>query len=210
MYKQIVNLAPGEMLQLDWGKNYRDFSICLNGQLLGSFPDKAALKLGHRFNMPGDREITVILSNQGLEVWHNGTDLLSGLKTGFVDHFKRATQFLIGLGIFELVIGLVVALFFSSNSGKEIGVIAITILAPASILIGLGVWAKMTGSNAPLIIALVLLALTVALTLAKGKLTGVIITGIVIYQLYMGIRTGAVPKQSKARLDQEGPLDAGI
>ncbi|MCY7327887.1 MAG: hypothetical protein LH618_05015, partial [Saprospiraceae bacterium] len=95
MYKQMINLAPGETLQLDWDKNYANFSIYLNGQPVGSFPDKSSLKLGHRFNLPGDgqRQITVILAEQGLQVWYNGIDIVSGMKSGDSDHFDNAAKY---------------------------------------------------------------------------------------------------------------------
>lgn len=90
MYKQTVILSPGETLQLEWGKNYADFTIKQNGQLIGFFPDKASLKLGSRFNLIGDgqRQITVILSEQGMEVWSNEVDLLSGMKSGESNPFS--------------------------------------------------------------------------------------------------------------------------
>ena len=36
MYKQTINLGAGATLQLDWGKNFADFTIKQNGQLVGS------------------------------------------------------------------------------------------------------------------------------------------------------------------------------
>lgn len=209
MYKQTVNLAPGEMLQLDWGKNYRDFSVYLNGQLLASVPDKATLKLGRNFSLPDGRQFTVLFSQHGLECWHNGTDLLSGLPSGFVDHYGIAVKFLFGYAILQLVFGGV-AVAALATFGEEAWMVVLGVGIEALLFIGLGFWAKKTGAKAPLVIALIILAFEVISQVPGGVSFGIIILVIVIYTLVQGLRSGSVHKPAAPRPEQDGPLDAGM
>ena len=211
MYKQTARLSPTEVLQLEWEDHYANFRIYLHGQLVASFPDKASLKLGNRFALPGDepREINVLLADGGVEIWHNGMDLRSGLKSGETDHFTNAANYLIGYGLVQLIFGLLVVNMENQIMEIKIAAGGIVVLA-AAVLIGSGIWAKKTSRTLPLSISIGLLSLMLVLSLSAGRFTGGILTVLMIYYLYKGIRTGPVNKPENPDYGEDGPLDVGL
>ncbi len=209
MYKHTIQLAPGETLQLDWGRNFSNFLVYLNGQLIGSVPDKSTLKLGRRIDLPGNRYLMIILADHGLEVWYEGTDLLTGMKSGTSDHFSNAANFLIGFGTVQLVIGTIIVLTMVAGTMNIAS--AALVFAAGAILIGLGIWAKKTGLNTPLKIAIGFLLINAFLNMMAFRLLGLIVTGILIYYTYKGIEAGAIHQIPPERQQREdAPLDAGV
>jgi hypothetical protein len=203
MQQMTVSLNATENLVVEWGSNWSNLSIRQNGQLIGSVQDPQDLKTGRRFSLPDGREILVIVQKKELEIWHDGKELVSGLQSGQKDDFKLAHQALIGIGILQLVIGLVVLLI---NSSSEL-VIGEAIVG--SLFIGLGFWARMTGSKIPYWIGMVFCALNIVATVIMGSMAGILLLGILIYYLYKG--TQADPRFSKIRKSgSDDPLDAGL
>lgn len=192
MYKQAVALPSGDTLQLSWRSNYSNVYIYLHDELIGFFPDKAALKLGQRFVLPDGSQITVILARHGLEVWQNGKDLLTGIETGGHDHFYDATSSVIEFGGLYVMISFLVALM--SGFHRDAFTIILVGLILAGVHIGLGVWARISGSKLPLRLAFVLLQPLFFI------LTSRISNNTVNDTLLKGIRTGDVSKSKAQRL----------
>lgn len=213
MYKQTVSIAPGELLQLDWGRNYQDFYLYFNGEPIGFFEDKAELKLGKRFDLPGEghRQVMVLLADQGLEVWYNGVDLVSGVRSGSVDLYGRAVNYMLAAGIIILIIACIATwITLSQNS--------FTWKVPVVFAIGLSFlaqvyYAKKTAGTTPLKIGIGLVAFTFAYMIGIGVtpgIWGIVILAGMIGGLIRGIKQGPLRKPSVLEFDEKSPLDEGI
>ena len=106
MNQKIVTLKPGQTLVVEWAQNWSNLSIHKDGILIGSVAEKADLKVGRRFVLPGGGEIMIMLANHGLELWHENKELVSGMRNGEVDGFARAYKALYFAGSMELVLTL--------------------------------------------------------------------------------------------------------
>ncbi|NUO00705.1 MAG: hypothetical protein HUU01_08815, partial [Saprospiraceae bacterium] len=147
MFQQIIELSDTETLQLTWGKNYKNLSISLNGQLIETIPNKAILKLGRSFKLADERQFIVILSGNRLAVWHNQFDLLSGVKSGKSDYFKTSVWFLLFTGgvFFAYDLYTAISIFPMSYFQAHLLVIA----GPGLTLLSLGIWAKWSDALFP-------------------------------------------------------------
>lgn len=208
MYQKILHLDnANDPISLEWGDDYSYLTIRKDGVLIGSFADKAELKLGRRFNLPDQRQIIVVYTELGLELWYNGVELFSKTKSGSTDTFSNAVKMLIWLGGVQLVFIPVLyfiyeveekALFFSER------------IFMAALLLGLGFWAKKTGNKTPFKIAIGFAALNIILTLASGSLSGVPFSGLLIYYMVLGVKGDAPTMPRKQNLDPNTPLDSNL
>lgn len=207
MYQQIIELSPTETLRLNWERNYTFFTVYLNGQIIGSIPDKATLKLGKNIKLPGNRQVMIILANNRLAVWQNGVDLASGTPSGTVDHFGNAVLFLIIWGVFLSVYDLLQ--FLQARIPLPYLILPLIV---GLVVAGLGIWAKRSAEVLPLQLAVGFVALVALLRLLLfgfGPI-GLIMSGALIYSLIRAIHSGAVFGSRVRRVDGGGPLDAGV
>ena len=75
------------------------------------------------------------------------------------------------------------------------------------IMIGLGFWAKKGASVVPLYIGCGLSVLNIVATLSEGKISGIIISGLMAHALYKGAQAGPLPKSGARVFTENGPLD---
>jgi hypothetical protein len=84
MPQKTVQIGEQE-LRLDWTRRYRSLSVYTNEQPLWTFQNRQDLQLGRKLRLSDGQIVTVILSDpHGLEVWHNGREMLSNTQTGYV------------------------------------------------------------------------------------------------------------------------------
>lgn len=206
MNQKTIMLGPGQTLVVEWDKNWSNLSVRNNGVLIGRVADKVELKGGRDFLLPDGGVIKVLVSDYGLELWHNGVELVSGTKSGEKDHFGSAFKALISVGTLQLVFA-VLSLFSLNTFGLFSAVIIATI---GGILIGLGLWARDSGNKSPFWIGIVLCLINIVFSLLAVSIVGLLITGVLLYYLYRG--TQSVPPQPtrKKSLDMNAPLDSDL
>lgn len=207
-YTHHILLAPGESLQLEWGRGYTNFSIRLNGRLLGTIPDKASLKLGQRFDLDANRYITVILAWHGLELWYAGTDLLSGVKTGTPDPFSNAAMMLIGTGVIFILLGLTIVI--EGNITNIISPYPVAVFLAGVAMLALGIWAHKSENSLPVWIAIFLFGLGLPFLLMARRFILMAFMGLFIAALVRGARVGAITSFKPRQMEEEGPLDQGV
>ena len=210
MYQKIVQLDNSDQIMVEWENDVSNMTIQKDGVLLGSFKDKEEARLGRRFRLPEGREFTVIYSQFGLEVWQNGVELVSGGKSNYVDGFEDATKWLFWLGVARLIFAPI--LYFTNIQTSEIDAwtAALGNGITGGIFLGLGLWAKNTGSKMPFWIGIVFAGLQMALILLSGAFLGIIILGILIYYLYKGTQADAPIPKRKANFSANAPLDSDL
>jgi hypothetical protein len=203
MYQKAVTISPGETLVISWEQNWSNLSIHKQGVLIGSVKEKADLKVGRQFSLPDGRIFMVLVSDYGLEVWHNGVELVSGTQTGAVDGFGSAFKALISVGSIQLTGSII----FMSGTGFAGGVFLSII---GGILIGLGLWARNSGSKSPFWIGIALCLLNILLDILAASIFGLVLSGILLYYLYRG--TKSVPPQPtvKKSINENTPLDSDL
>jgi len=207
MYKKTLLLDHSDPITLEWGENYANLTIKMGEVLIGSVKDKAELKLARRFILPDQRQIIVVYTEFGLELWYNGVELFSKSKSGSTDSFSNAVKTLLWFGVFQL---LVVPVMYFVMEGEE-RVLALWDRALiGGLLLGLGFWAKIAGKKTPFIIGIGFAALNIILTLAAGSAAGILVSGILIYYLVLGVKGDAPMKVAKQNLDPNAPLDSNL
>jgi len=207
MYKKTLLLDHSDPITLEWGENYANLTIKMGEVLIGSVKDKAELKLARRFILPDQRQIIVVYTEFGLELWYNGVELFSKSKSGSTDSFSNAVKTLLWFGVFQL---LVVPVMYFVMEGEE-RVLALWDRALiGGLLLGLGFWAKIAGNKTPFIIGIGFAALNIILTLAAGGAAGILVSGLLIYYLVLGVKGNAPMKVAKQNLDPNAPLDSNL
>ncbi len=207
MHQQTVTIGPFDLLELEWEEDFMNMTIKRDGSVIGSFVDKDELKLGRRFSLPDQRQITVIYTEFGLEVWLNGVELVSGGKSGSVEGFANAVKGLTWVGVAQLVFALF--LFFIDTDKSRLAA-TIGLVIAGSLLLGLAFWAKQTGSKIPFWIGIVFCALNILVTIASGSASGILITGVLLYYLYKGTKSEAPIPKRKQFNDPNAPLDSNL
>lgn len=189
MQQKTVSLGRGESLDINWGHDWSNLSIHQRGQLIGSFQDKAELKLGKKFKLPDGQDLTVLLrEGDDLEMWHGGKELVSGTRSGQVDHFRRAVNALQTTGIVQFVaIPILLSGWMDAESvGYDLALrLGIGAVFGLGTLLGLSTWAKRTGNKAPFWIGILFCIINY---LAFNGFAGTVIAGILIYFLAKGIQ----------------------
>lgn len=180
MYKQTVELE-GENLQLTWeGKDYQQFSILQNGNVVATIPNRDQLRSGQRVVLPSRKEIMVIVTpSHGLELWHNGKEYISDSVSGTIDYFRKAGYGLMTLGVVQLIYGLIVLV---GTMGAELGLwFGILVCLWGLAFIGLGYWGYKTYKKLPYWIGM---GLTITDLLLFLSIFSVIILGSLAYYCY--------------------------
>ncbi len=77
MYQKTVTLDNADLVLIEWGENLSNMTIKKNGEVIGTFNNKDELKQGRSFSLPDRRQITVVYTDYGLEVWQDGKELVS-------------------------------------------------------------------------------------------------------------------------------------
>jgi len=214
MFQKSISLADkSEPLIIDWGPDWSHLSIRQKGRLVGAFQTKEELEMGGRFRLPNGQEIHVLLRDTGLEVWHQGKDLVSDTASGRVPELDKALNTLWYVGAIQLfaVPPLVHTTFqvwwLSGASG----------FAALAFFVGSVFWVKRTGNKLPFwfgigfcLLDLCLLFLTVPQNLWH---LSVIILGVsltFIFRLYKFIQAPLPNTTHRRDLGPDSPLDSGI
>lgn len=207
MNQKTVTLANKALLTIEWGENLSDMVLKMNGEQTGSFNNADEVRQGRSFLLPDQQQVTIVYTEYGLEVWQNGIELVSGGKSGSVAGFGRAVKGLFWVGGAQLVIAPILYFIGSNDEGLAI---AIGLIIAGGTLIGLGFWARQTGSKIPFWIAIGLCSLNILVTIASGSASGILITGILIYYLYQGTKSDPPEQVRKKYADPNAPLDSDL
>ena len=120
--------------------------------------------------------------------------------------FSHAITALFFIGTLQVIIGGLLLL-----SGKEMGLIACIMFATVGgVLIGLGLWAKNTGTKTPFKIGIILCLCYVVLMVITGVLGGIFATAILLFFLIRGIQSDPLRPDRDKFLDEDAPLDSDI
>jgi len=207
MYQKTVTLDNSDLLLIEWGENLSNMTVKKDGEVIGTFNNKDELKQGRSFSLPDRRQVTVVYTEYGLEVWQNGKELVSGAKSGYVDGFASAVKGLNWVGGAQLVFAPI--LFFISSEELR-WANAIGLVVAGGILLGLGYWAKQTGNKMPFWIGIGFCVLNILITIASGSASGIIISAILMYYLYRGTKSDAPEPLRKQFSDPNAPLDSDL
>ena len=209
MNQKIVSLSTSEKIKVEWMSDWSNMSIHKDGMLIGSVKEKADLKVGRTFMLPDGRKMMAVLTNHGLEVWCDGTELMSGMKTGTVDGFGRAYKALLFMGWFHAFFAILALIGFVLNNASVQNFFIFASFA--SVWIGLGFWAKHSGNKGPLWIGVGFCVMYILFGL-NFHWFSLLLPGIVLYYVYPG--TKYEPIQSAPILTTyqgaNAPLDSDL
>lgn len=214
MFQKSVSLADkSESLIIDWGPDWSYLSIRQKGRLVGSFQTKEELELGRQFRLPDGQEIHVLLRDTGLEVWHQGKDLVSDTASGQVPVLDKAIVDLQFVGLVQLaalpplIHALTDSVWLSAAGG----------IAAAAFLIGSGFWVKRTGNKLPFwfgigfcVIDLSLLHLTLTQTAWEVSIFIALFCSTLIFRLYKHFQAPLPAMTHRRDLGPDAPLDSDI
>ena len=205
MYQQIITLENQKRLILSWSKDWSDFTIRHNQDIIGTIPNKSDLQIGRNINVPGTGVVFIRLNIDHIEVWFNGKELVTNTINGQKDHFKTAYYVIFSVAVLQAIGGL---LFISID---PTWLIFGAMMAITAILVGLGVWAKMAKSVAPLWVMVVILTLLFLSNVVMRNIIGAIVIGVMLYYLVKGAQAGPLlPVNPVTKLEDDEPLDAGV
>ncbi len=213
MYQKSISLSgKSDSLIIDWGHDWSNLSIRQKGRLVGSFHDKEELELGRRFLLADGQEILVVLRDTGLEVWHQGKDLVSGTASGQVALFDRSVNILILVGLIQL--GAVPPLIFAVE-GVGLGLSIAGGIAAMGIVVGLSFWAKRTGDKTPFwvgigfcVLDLGLLHFSISSNVWQISLCIIGICLSLIRLLYLGVQSAPPSITYRRDWGRDAPLDS--
>lgn len=214
MYQKSVSLADkSDSLVIDWGQDWNHLSIRQKGRLVGSFQSREELELGRRFILPDGQEIFVLLRDTGLEVWHQGKDLVSDTASGKVPALDRAVGILQFVGLVQL--GAIPPLVYEATDVMWLA--AAAGVAAAAFLIGSGFWVKRTGNKLPFwlgigfcVLDLSLLFLTVPQEMWRLSVFIVAFCIVFIVRLYKGVQAPLPAMAYRRDLGPDAPLDSEL
>jgi len=207
MYQKTVTLQNETLLEFDWEEGLANMTLKKDGEVVGSFTNPDEVRQGRRFNLPDGQQVTVVYTEFGLEVWQNGEELVSGGTSASVEGFDSAVKGLLWLGGAQLVISPIAYFVRSEDIRLEA---AISLIIAGGSLLGLGLWARQTGSKTPFWIGIVLGVLNIFLTISSGGRGGLFVTAVLIYYLYMGTRSEAPRPKRKPFSGPNAPLDSDL
>jgi hypothetical protein len=101
MYHSIVQISADESIELNWEKNWTNFALLQDGQIIGKIPTKAELIAARNIRTKSGKILTPVLRDGQLEIWYNGKDLVSGMGNGSQNYFGMAckTMHFVGGGL---------------------------------------------------------------------------------------------------------------
>jgi hypothetical protein len=214
MFQKSVSLADkSASLIIDWGPDWSHLSIRQKGRLVGAFQTKEELELGRQFRLPDGQEIHVLLRDTGLEVWHQGKDLVSDTASGQVPILDKAILELQSAGLVQLVAlpplirALTDSVWLSAAGG----------IAAAAFLIASGFWVKRTGDKLPFwlaigfcVIDLSLLFITLPGGMWRISILIALVCGTFIFRLYRHLQAPLPTIVQRRDLGPDAPLDSDI
>ncbi len=191
-------------LTLEWSGLWKNMRVQVDGQLLGTIENSAALKAGKEFSIPAGGTLKVQLkqsfANTELQILLNG-EPLPGSASDPEQRFATAVNLLMIIGGLNIVAGLVVMLFnveFLARLG-----IGLESLIIGVVFLGLGFATKKTRSMVALALGVGLFGLTSVFSIigAVGA-TGRPPIGAIVFRviLFMGMAKGfGALKELKAK-----------
>ncbi|MDO1451769.1 hypothetical protein Q0590_36180 [Rhodocytophaga aerolata] len=196
MPEKIYYLDPAKEQSLitRWGFNWKNFTILLNNQPIGTIATQKELKQGREFTLPDGQTLGVKLTGAiqpELELLLNGKEL-PGSATDPNEQLRQIFNLTIFLGILNVVIGIV-------SQMANIDVLTQMGLGIGSIMVGIVMVALAFGirnrSLAALIAVIGLIGLDIVLTFyfatqnpsAPNPTTTILIRLFLIYYLWRGI-----------------------
>lgn len=215
-HTKTVHLDNNQTVELVWQRGYRYLEIFHQSVQIGKFDDKESLKLGQTFVLADNSQVTVILSKQnGLEVWQNGVEQISGLASGQVDFFSRAVTWLYWYGAIRTLFNLIAVLVFKVDSlGLSDGFIIFTIniLLECLIFVGFAYWAQKSVTKLPLAIALAWILMLVIIgawnKTSNSVVFNIIVSSVIVAALYYPIPKNLLENSQNRRYGNNSPLDS--
>ncbi len=193
-----------ERLSLQWSGLWKNMQVELDGELLGTIENSAALKAGKDFQVPSGGTLSVQLKqsfgNTELQVLLNG-EPLPGSASDPEQRFNTAVTLLMAIGGLNMVAGLVV-MIFDVQFLAQIG-IGMESLVIGALFLGLGFAAQKKRSMVALALGVGLFALTSVFSIIGAmSVTGRPPIGALIFRvfLFMGMFKGfGALKELKAK-----------
>ena len=209
-YQKKIPLGNLESLVIEWDSDWSNLTIRKDNKLVCSIPEKADLQIGKQFKLSDGRAFMVLLNEHGLEVWHDGRELVSGTRNGQVDWFGRAVTALLWLGAFQAIVAGI-ALLICKLLPDQLTAGAFLIIG--GFFIGLSIWARRTGDKSPFRLSIVLASVTAVVALFLFTvLASVIVTPFIslIYCLIEGIKADPPRLTRKKNMELDAPLDSDL
>jgi hypothetical protein len=209
MIQEFVSLPTGEKIRLEYGKHYANLHVYYENQFLGAFKDKASLKMGRRFSLPGNETILVILSEKGLAVWHNNTDLITDLSSGAPDHSNSVVDLftLYGSLMLLVVVGFHIIAYVSNDPEMQPHIVWLWLVA--AMVFAVGIIRRYVRSVWFLRGAIALIVLIGLYMLYIQSIVSVLL--IPLLQVSKdGIKETNLRKRQIRRIEPDSPLDDGF
>jgi hypothetical protein len=183
--KYALERGGAKTLVVSWegGSAWRNTEIRLDGELLGSFPDKKALIAGQEFPLPDGSVLQVRWHHRMLSLLRNGAPV-PGSATDPVQKLNTACQILYFLAGLNIVLGLI-AWFFNVEYLRSLTYGPISI-AVGLVLLVLGLLAQRR-SLVALVAAIGVGCLHMAFILLSGFVAGAAITDATIPLRWAGL-----------------------
>jgi hypothetical protein len=180
-------LPNGESLSISYASGFRNLSIKQDGEQLAAFANPDDFRNGLAIQTKAGEKVTLVIDHAGLAAWHNGTEILTGQKSGTIDYFTQAIWGTFGMAGIAFLIGIsgLLASWNSLPDGKELAVL-LAIAIPAS-MAGFAWWAKQSNQKLPLGLAMV----STVLGILGGVVPMLFGIALVIYQI-LGINKGSL------------------
>jgi hypothetical protein len=204
MYRKIVKLRSGETLVIEWQESWRHLVVKMDNQVLGNVETWEELKAGRRFQLPNGKPIMVLVSDYGLEVWHEGVEVVSGTKSGATDFFGSAFRALMSVGAIDMALGLI-NLVAESSFLRYILCLALFVTGLAMFV--LGIFTKKNTAKSNFILGFVFGGLSIILSIFLVNYIGLAAAIYLIAALIKGMKAQEYQPTIKVSIDEEDPID---
>jgi hypothetical protein len=208
MYQQIVTLQDTDTLVLEWEEYWHDLTVKKDGKLLATLSDKATLSSGRQVILPDGKSILVVLTKNGLEVWYEGRELVSNLKTGKTDHYGIAFKAMVFVGAMNLLGGFIQLGGVLKTPFKLAACVGL--LAIGAILVAIGTWWRYRGDKAPLWVGLILIVINLPLSIYLPNYLTAITSFYLLHNMYLGLQAQPYQPRHKKIIQENSPLDSDL
>ncbi len=110
MNQSYIYIGASELIELTWGADWSDFTMLQDGKPIAKIQNKENLKVARSYRTNNGKIITPLLQNDQLELWCDGRDVISGMKSGRQNGFSTACKAMNFLGGALVFIGLLFGL----------------------------------------------------------------------------------------------------
>ena len=207
MYRKIITLDDEKTLVIEWQESWKNLVLKMENNILGSVDTKEELKAGRTFRLPNGKSCMVVLSDNGLEVWYEGVEMVSGTKSGSTDFFGSSFRAMMTVGTVNLVLGNFLRM--AGDTPEHLNYCAALISFGFALLV-LGIYTRKKNTKSTFILGFIFGGLSLAVSIL---LTSYIGSGAALYlivTLTMGFKSKEYQPTTKISIDQNEPLDSSL